>query len=314
VLEEIRRSAAKLWKFIGDLSTFYWLVTVVPALVAGTSGYLRGMLLEQAFLIFLGIVVLVLMAVSYWKKPSEERPHYWRLMFPVGAVLLFVTLPLFVGSKRIPAGRAVRLPEPVNQQAPKEPQPSNSAAPSEATTADGKAEQKPATNPVKVAKKNTSPRDATTAPTPSPGYTVTNPTGSIVNQGSPDYGNQTVNNAPVARSIDVARFTDAIKETRGAANLIKAGTSDDIGNLYDQLHEAIRSAKWQIRTGPFFEGGREPRADGLECYSSDLSSPSFIALQKAFEGEKLPCIPIGHLYTRSFGDSITILVGRNVPH
>jgi|SRR5277367_5660956 len=146
---------------------------------------------------------------------------------------------------------------------------------------------------------------------PNPTFSVQNPTGSIVNQASPNLGSQTVYNTPPARSIDVSKFADELGAPNESVIVLEAGTSDDIGPLLTQLVNAFHEAGWVASTTGFRQHGRAPQADGLECYTPNPASPSFQALMKAFDNAHLHCTPIGHAYDGI--QNTTILVGRNLP-
>jgi hypothetical protein len=138
-----------------------------------------------------------------------------------------------------------------------------------------------------------------------PTYSVTNPVGSIVNQGSSNYGTQTVNNAPPSRVLDEAHagiFQSALANRHGTLFIFPDGTDVDVIPLATQIcnlfrgHGAINcvgipgsatSANITLPIGLI----------GIHCYVADEY------MRKAFDDSGLGCL---YENTRFGDDAVTV--------
>jgi hypothetical protein len=68
----------------------------MPGLAAAVAARIHGMPFEDVILWFVAIFTISVILISRLRKPSMEQPHYWRLVFPIGAVVVLVALPLVV--------------------------------------------------------------------------------------------------------------------------------------------------------------------------------------------------------------------------
>ena len=148
--------------------------------------------------------------------------------------------------------------------------------------------------------------------------TVNAPNGIAI--GHDNLGTAIVNNnySPPSRVLSVDslhKFKSVLASgTSGIANVRKAGTSDDIDPLVQQLNNALREARWGgIRDGTMYANGVEPLAEGIECYSANWESPESATIKRALEASGLRCKYFAKQYSSggaTFG-GITILVGRH---
>jgi hypothetical protein len=243
-----------VWKLIGDLSVFHWIITITPGLVAAIAGRLHGMPLEVAVLWFVGISALVVIILSYLKKPSGQRPRYWRLAFPVGAVVLLITLPLFVREKAgvtvaeaTPIQQPTTPPEtpPATDKPKRKPAPSKRSKPKSSPAAPQPAPPQPAESPAK--EDTTKP----SVPEQQPTFSVTNPSGSIINQGSTVQAPQTVNNygpPKIELNAEGLRIlTDYLRPFAGQTlSLFVHNPDEDSLKLRDQFLAAFKENKIQL--------------------------------------------------------------------
>ncbi|MFI5125276.1 MAG: hypothetical protein ACHQJX_00450 [Candidatus Acidiferrales bacterium] len=125
------------------------------------------------------------------------------------------------------------------------------------------------------------PRKKVTAPQPT--FSVNNPVGSIVNQGSPNYGTQTVNNAPPDRTLDKSQY-QTIKESLGPPVNGFQGVHRLFGDIEGakyahQLSEAFKAANWDV--GANGQEGLTSVPEGLFVVMSpdDRQSPPLGALR-----------------------------------
>lgn len=118
--------------------------------------------------------------------------------------------------------------------------------------------------------------------------------GSILNQNSPNYGTQTVNNGQPSRLLDddrAAKFQSAFAKAGGTVTLFPAGTDLDIIPLAKQLCDLIRDTKtWAVNCVdvPGYEtripANLPSKLFGLHCYMATD------AVRKAFQDSGLPCV------------------------
>ncbi|MGB6678598.1 MAG: hypothetical protein WBE44_18025 [Terriglobales bacterium] len=155
-----------------------------------------------------------------------------------------------------------------------------------------------------------------TQPAPPATYKVDNPTGSIVNQDSANFGEQTVNNVPPSREMSPAKqskFTDILRKDIGKLIVIEAGSTDDIVPLAYQLCDSAHNAGWGSVCPASQESisldARLLTAVGIQCYSSDWTTPAPKRFRKAADAVKLGCEYQDHDYTPLSDRGIHFLTG-----
>ncbi len=146
--------------------------------------------------------------------------------------------------------------------------------------------------------------------------------GSIVNKDSNNYGTQVVNNTPPSRLIPSDKeteFSDRLRESpeKGCIGIVKAGTTDDVAPLEQQVTRLATDAGWSYERGDVSTGRGSPQIDGLECYfSGDWNSQAGRAFRSAMKSVPAQCKYVDGSYKF---DQITIhegcftlVIGRNV--
>lgn len=151
-----------------------------------------------------------------------------------------------------------------------------------------------------------------------PRNAATNPVGSIVNQDSPNYGTQVVNNIPPSRVISddkLPLFTAALKAANsGMLHVLLASSADDAFPLSQQICAAAEQAQWGklCPTARDSVVGGDIVADGLHCYAVDWEAPDAAAVKAAMKAVSLPCIYHSAAYSANgvqFGGGVTIVIG-----
>lgn len=151
---------------------------------------------------------------------------------------------------------------------------------------------------------------AQTKSKPQSSYSVTNPSGSIINQASPNYGKQIINNVPPSRvrsDEQLAAFEFEFNKVKhGAIRVVFASSADDVFPLSQQICAVALRAKWgtSCPLGRNSQMGREAVADGLQCYSDNWSADDARAFKKAMIAAELECNY--HPMAYDFGDGIQI--------
>jgi hypothetical protein len=128
---------------------------------------------------------------------------------------------------------------------------------------------------------------------PSPTYSVTNPTGSIVNQNSPNYGTQTINNLPPSRLLDddhADKLKTAMHRIGGGVAVFPDGTDQDVLLLGKQLCDIFRDAGMAVNCVDIpgyhtvMPVSLPARLTGIHCWKAHAE------IQKAFNESGLPCV------------------------
>jgi hypothetical protein len=186
--------------------------------------------------------------------------------------------------------------------------------------------QQPSSQPPKdenkPGEKKTTPKD-TVKPKPKPvspqpittGPISTGPCSNVQVGGSNNQA--TVNCASPSRVLsadNLQKFKAAlVGRTGGIASVRKAGSSDDVDPLVEQLTEALIAAGWGgVYYGTIRVDHKELLAEGIECYSANWDLPESVTIKKAMESAGLRCKYFDKPYSlggAQFG-GITILVGR----
>jgi hypothetical protein len=106
LLQKLRES--KAWKMLGDISLLHWLLSTIPSFVAGIAAWLRTSELDIAILLFAIVFALVMFGLHELEKrkaikrssiaTEPRRPKHWRLLIPIGAVVLLLIFPFIFGT------------------------------------------------------------------------------------------------------------------------------------------------------------------------------------------------------------------------
>jgi hypothetical protein len=135
-----------------------------------------------------------------------------------------------------------------------------------------------------------------------------------------DSNRATINAAPPSRVIPADKesdFTDALRAFPGGEiAFIKAGSSDDVAPLENQLFRLAGEAGWRrvFRGDTVGAGGETPLVDGLECYfGGGWNTPMGNAFQQAFAAVHLKCSYFNSDYTFQTMtlSAPTVVIGRN---
>lgn len=266
---------SKAFKLIADISVVYWLFTIVPGLVSGATVAVRGKPLEDVILYFAATCALCFVIAHYgaelWAKvkrgegtnsgPTDNRVrNLWSLSVPVVALLTLLGGWFALHKYSTPAQTsAAGTLSPVAGPSGGTPQlPSVSAPasqPQSTTESQTATKQEPKKDHSKTASEITKP-----AAQVQPTYSVTNPTDSIVNQNSPNYGEQTiVHNPPVNPSKEVITYDCGGARHTFIANPMKtdmtfppeeAAAFKEMGDLVNshQYQELLNACDKQIAT------------------------------------------------------------------
>jgi hypothetical protein len=149
---------------------------------------------------------------------------------------------------------------------------------------------------------------------------VENPTGSIVNQDSQNFGTQSVYNTPPSRIIPSGKENDFVNALKtfpgGLVTIVKAGSSDDVAPLEGQIVQLAHRAGWGANYGgSVYSAEGTPQADGLECYlPRGWDQPMGRAFKMALQSANLKCKYFNTAY--NFGGmgvgGLAFVIGRNM--
>lgn len=134
----------------------------------------------------------------------------------------------------------------------------------------------------------------------------------------------TANCVPVSRVMTPEKkeaFRNALRSfPRGMIGTVKAGSSDDIGPLENQILQLAKEAEWGGNRwqGVQIAGAGDPQAEGLECYfAKGWDDPMGKAVKGAMKAANLNCKFLDSAYTFNsvifMGSYPVIVIGRNVP-
>jgi hypothetical protein len=125
-----------------------------------------------------------------------------------------------------------------------------------------------------------------------PTYSVTNPTGSIVNQNSTNYGSQVVNNAPPSRVLsdgNARKFQIALEGRSGTISIFPDGTDIDVVPLAKQLCDLFQGHGAAHCIGvpgsdAMISISLPSQVNGIHCYLTDEH------VNAAFKDSGLECM------------------------
>lgn len=228
---------------------------------------------------------------KWWERPAGIDARGIVVTVVGGLILWAITWAITRHYDKLPVAAST-----AQQQAPTSQMQSSPPQQSPPDQSQAQPQQKPKAKKHQSA--NAGQQQSTSQAPSQPTYSVTSPNGSIVNQNSPNYGTQTVNNVPPSRELsetDYQDFVAILHQGKGSGKLyvIQAGTSDDIGPLSYQMCDAAAAAGWPnmcpASQQSFVINNRLLFVKGIQCYSSDWGAPGPSAFKRAADKVHLGC-------------------------
>jgi hypothetical protein len=144
--------------------------------------------------------------------------------------------------------------------------------------------------------------------------TITQNCPSGICNGGDNYGNQTVNNGPIARVISddaLPKMTATLANTYDVLRVVMASSADDVFPLSQRICKAAYDANWGTACSTSRDSSIAPGvvAQGLNCYAADWTQSGPAAFKQAMVLANLSCRYIPQDFQSGGPGAVTLVIG-----